>query len=366
MPGLFDPLHVGAIEASNRIWMAPLTRARGTKDFVPQPIMAEYYGQRAAAGLIISEATHISLEGSGWPYAPGIWNEQQVEGWKPVTKAVHDKGGKIVLQLWHMGRTTHTKTSGVHPVAPSAITCPEHHFHTYEGNLPPEQPRELTKDDIKRIVGDYAHAAKNAIKAGFDGVQIHGANGYLIDEFLKTSSNKRTDEYGGSSENRVRFLREVVESVVNAVGADRTGIRLSPNASTMGAEYEDGNPEPDTRLAAKIFEEFKIAFVELREPGPQGTFGASTQPKQRGVIREEYKGVLVTNQDLTPDDAKQLVEEGTVDAVAFGRPYIYNPDLFERIENSYPLATGDMTGWYVPDDKFPREKGYIDYPRYSA
>ena len=228
MPTLFDPMALGAIELPNRIAMAPLTRARAGREGVSNELMAAYYAQRASAGLIISEATGISREGLGWPNAPGLWNEAQVEGWKLVTDAVHHAGGRIVAQLWHMGRLVHPDLGGGQPVSSSATTAPDF-AHTYEGKKPYTEARELDRDDIKRIVGDYATAARNAIAAGFDGVQVHGANGYLVDQFLRDGANFRTDEYGGPIENRLRFATEVLEAVGDAIGMDRVGIRFSPN-----------------------------------------------------------------------------------------------------------------------------------------
>src|SRR6478609_4276055 len=228
MASLFDPLEFGALHLPNRIAMAPLTRARAGRDAVPNALMALYYAQRASAGLIISEATGISREGLGWPDAPGLWSEAQVEGWKGVTDAVHRSGGRIVAQLWHMGRLVHPDLGGAQPLSSSATVAPDF-AHTYEGKKPYTQARAVTRDEIKRIVGDYASAARNAIRAGFDGVQVHGANGYLVDQFLRDSANFRDDDYGGSIENRLRFVRQVLEAVGGAIGMERVGIRFSPN-----------------------------------------------------------------------------------------------------------------------------------------
>jgi len=227
MPSLFDPIRLGNLDLPNRILMAPLTRGRSTREHVPTPIMAEYYAQRASAGLIITEATGISQEGLGWPYAPGIWNDAQVEAWKPIVKAVHDKGGRIALQLWHMGYLVHPDfLGGQPPVSSSARTAPDE-AHTYEGKKPYGEARALREDEIPRLLADYENAAKNAVAAGFDGVQIHAANGYLIDEFLRDGANKRTDRYGGSIENRVRLLTKIAQTVAGVVGPERTGIRFS-------------------------------------------------------------------------------------------------------------------------------------------
>src|SRR5215217_4616931 len=255
MRNLFDPLELGAIELPNRILMAPLTRARAGREAVPNELMAAYYAQRAGAGLIISEATGISREGLGWPGAPGLWNEAQVDGWKAVTKAVHDQGGRIVAQLWHMGRLVHPDLGGGQPVSSSATTAPDFAY-TYEGKKPYVEARELNREDIKRIVVDYATAARNAMAAAFDGVQVHGANGYLVDQFLRDGANFRTDEYGGSIENRLRFVTEVLQTVGDAIGMDRVGIRFSPNIYSQGVE--DSDPIRLFTALAERLEELKV------------------------------------------------------------------------------------------------------------
>ncbi|EHH67471.1 alkene reductase [Gluconobacter morbifer] len=358
MPTLFDPVELGTIHARNRILMAPLTRGRADKNGVPSALMVEYYAQRASAGLIISEATGISREGLGWPFAPGIWSDEQVAAWKPVTEAVHAKGGKIVCQLWHMGRLVHSSVTGQQPVSCSATTGPDE-VHTYEGKKPYEQARALRLDEIPRILNDYENAARNALKAGFDGVQIHGANGYLIDEFLRDGTNHRTDEYGGSPENRTRFLRHVVERVIATIGADRTAIRLSPNGETQGCI--DSAPEKVFILAAEILQDLGIAWLELREPGPNGTFGKTDQPKLSPQIRKVFHKPLVLNQDYTFEGAEAAVSEGRADAIAFGRKFIANPDLPERFRQHAPLQADDMKTWYSQGPE-----GYTDYPFLSA
>lgn len=355
---LFEPLTMGAIEARNRIFMAPLTRGRSTQPgSIPNEMMATYYRQRAGAGLIISEATGISVEGLGWPAAPGIWSDAQTEGWKLVTDAVHKEDGKIVLQLWHMGRLVHPDfLGGNSPVSASATKAPGH-AHTFEGRKDYEQARELHKDEILRVVGDYRKAAQNAKEAGFDGVQLHGANGYLIDQFLRDSTNLREDEYGGSPENRTRFLREVLTTLIDVWGADRVGIRLSPNGETQGCD--DSDPPATFGAAAKVIEELGIAFVELREPGPGGTFGATDVPKQSPLIRQLYSGALVLNSDYTAEQAVADTEAGRCDAVSWGRDFISNPDLPERIRLDAPLQPNVNVpqSWYLPGPE-----GYIDYP----
>ncbi|QDX27313.1 alkene reductase [Sphingomonas suaedae] len=355
MPDLFDPIRLGAIAAPNRILMAPLTRGRATRDAVPTPIMADYYAQRASAGLIISEATGISRQGLGWPYAPGLWNDAQVAGWKPVTAAVHAAGGRIVAQLWHMGRQVHSSVIGAQPVSASA-TRTDGHVHTYEGRQPYEQARALDIDELPGILDDYARATENALKAGFDGVQIHAANGYLIDQFLRDGANLRTDAYGGSVENRIRLLSEVTERVAGVAGADRTGVRLSPNGATQGVD--DSDPHAVFLPAATRLSELGIAFLELREPGPDGTFGRTDVPRLSPAIRTVFDGPLVVNSDYTTRDAAQaVIDADTADAVSFGRTFLANPDLPERLRTGAPLNESNMATWYSQGPE-----GYVDYP----
>ncbi|AUW56804.1 alkene reductase [Sphingobium sp. SCG-1] len=354
-PTLFDPIKLGAINAPNRIIMAPLTRGRATREHVPKPLMIDYYAQRASAGLIISEATGISQEGHGWPFAPGIWTDQMVEGWKPVTDAVHRNGGRIVLQLWHMGRMVHPDfLGGAAPVSASATMAPDM-AHTYEGKKPHVHARPLELSEIPRLLEDYAHATRNAIRAGFDGVEIHAANGYLIDQFLRDNSNLRTDEYGGSAENRIRLLREVTQAVAGEAGANRTGVRLSPNGDTQGVI--DSDPASVFSLAAQALDEIGIAFLELREPGPDGSFGRTDQPRQSPLIRQHFKGPLILNSDYDKARAEADLASGRADAISFGRPFIANPDLPERLSTGAPLAQPPMATWYSQGPE-----GYVDYP----
>jgi len=271
MPSLFDPIRLGAIHAPNRILMAPLTRGRNTRDHVATPMMADYYRQRASAGLIVAEATGISLQGLGWPYAAGLWSAEQTEAWKPIVAAVHEAGGRIVSQLWHMGRAVHPSMPGRgQPVSASATTQPGMD-HTYDGKKPFVEARPLRIDEIPALLDDYRNAARNALAAGFDGVQIHSANGYLIDQFLRDSSNVRTDDYGGPIENRIRLLREIAEAVADVARADRTSIRLSPNGDRRGVN--DSNPEPLFEAVARMLSGLGIGFLDVREPGFDGTFG---------------------------------------------------------------------------------------------
>ncbi len=355
MPDLFSPIDLGAIHAPNRVLMAPLTRGRADRDAVPTPIMAEYYRQRASAGLIISEATGISREGLGWPYAPGLWSDEQVEAWRPVTQAVHDAGGRIVAQLWHMGRQVPASVSGMQPVSSSATRTPGQ-AHTYVGKRDFDTARALTLDEMPRLLDDYAHATRNALAAGFDGVQIHAANGNLIEQLLRDGANRRDDRYGGSPENRIRLLREVTERVASIAGADRTGVRLSPNGESQGVD--DSDPHAVFVPAARALSEIGIAFLELREPGPDGTFGRTDVPRLSPAIREAFAGPLVLNSDYDSAEAAQRVlDAGTADAISFGRTFLANPDLPERLRVGAPLNAGNPRTWYSQGPE-----GYVDYP----
>ena len=355
MPSLFDPIQLGAIAAPNRILMAPLTRARATANHVPTELMVEYYRQRSGAGLIISEATGISREGLGWPNAPGLWTENQVEAWKPVTEAVHTAGGRIVAQLWHMGRLARPDVTGMQSISSSAIRAP---YHDPEKN-PYDTPRVATADDIRRILDDYAAATRNALRAGFDGVQVHGANGYLIDEFLRNGVNHRDDEYGGSVENRLRLLREVMDRVIAEAGAARTAIRLSPNGDSQGTD--DSDPEAIFVPAARLLDGLGIAFLELREQGPDSTFGKSDVPKLSPKIREAFTGPLVLNQDYSLEAGQRDLDTRVADAIAWGRLFIANPDLPERFRRGAELNAPNPKTFYAPGPE-----GYVDYPALEA
>lgn len=353
---LFDPIQLGAIHAPNRILMAPLTRGRSEGVHVPiSALKAEYYAQRANAGLIIAEATGISQEGSGWPSAPGIWSTEQVEAWKPVTEAVHKADGRIILQLWHMGRLVHPDfLGGAQPVSASATTAPGY-AHTYEGKKDYVEARPLRLDEIPRLIGDYVTAAKNAMAAGFDGVQIHSANGYLLDQFLRGNSNFRDDDYGGSIENRIRLTTEVAQAVSDAVGADRTSVRLSPNGETQGCD--DTDPVGLFTAAAAALQKVGIAFLELREQKTFGNFGTSDVPPVSPHIRKVFTNPLVLNQEYTLETAQADVASGLADAISFGRPYISNPDLVERLRAGAEVAPDNFKTWYSPG-----AEGYTDYP----
>jgi 2,4-dienoyl-CoA reductase-like NADH-dependent reductase (Old Yellow Enzyme family) len=354
MPTLFDPIELGAIHAPNRILMAPLTRGRSTREHVPTPLMAEYYAQRASAGLIISEATGISRQGLGWAYAPGLWTDAQVEGWKPVVAAVHKAGGRIFAQLWHMGRIVHPNfLGGAKPVSASATTAPGE-VRTYEGKAPYAEARPLELDEIPCLIEDYRKAARNARAAGFDGVQLHAANGYLIDQFLRDGTNKRTDRYGGSIEHRIRLLREVTEALVEVVGADRTAVRLSPNDDPQGSG--DSNSEALFVAAVHALNDFDLAFLEMRASRPESNF----RPAVRDIvpaIRKAYRGPLIINSDYRLEDANAALASGRADAIAFGRTFLANPDLPARLKANAPLNQPDPETFYTQG-----AEGYTDYP----
>lgn len=354
MPDLFDPISFGAIQARNRIVMAPITRGRATRDHVPTPMMADYYRLRADAGLIITEATGVCPQGLGWPYAPGIWSEAQVEAWKPVVDAVHRAGGKIVCQLWHMGRAVHSNFPGRgQPVSASATTAPGL-AHTYEGRAPYPEARPLRADEIPALLEDFSRAARNAQRAGFDGVQIHAANGHLIDQFLRDGTNFRTDDYGGSIDNRGRLLREVAKAVVDTIGAARTIVRLSPNGERQGVK--DSNPLEVFTRAAGVLSDMGIAFLEIRESDPKAPNGALGLPAVGRLMRAAFKGTFVISTDYDRAQAQAALDAGRADAVSIGRKFISNPDLVRRFQRGLPLTPDDPETWYTQGPQ-----GYLDY-----
>ena len=355
MPSLFDPIDLSSTLAlPNRILMAPLTRGRATHEAVPTPIMADYYAQRAAAGLIISEATGIGREGLGWPFAPGLWTEAQVEGWKPVVEAVHQAGGRIIAQLWHMGRVVHPSLGGGQPVSASATTAPGQ-AHTYDGKQDYVEARAATIDDIARITADYARAARNAIAAGFDGVQLHGANGYLIDQFLRNSSNLRDDDYGGPIGHRTRLLREVVAAIIAEVGVDRTAVRFSPTGAVNGVD--DSNAEALFSAVAAAMDGLGVPWIELREAGPHSSFRPTDEPPVSPAIRRQFSGKIVLNSDYDGASGQARLDEGVADAISFGRTFLANPDLVDRIRAAAPLNPPNPKTFYSAGPN-----GYTDYP----
>jgi 2,4-dienoyl-CoA reductase-like NADH-dependent reductase (Old Yellow Enzyme family) len=347
MPNLFDPLQVGALTLRNRIIMAPLTRQRAGSARVPNALMAKYYADRAAAGLILSEATSVTPQGVGYADTPGIWSDEQVEGWKLVTKAVHDAGGKIFLQLWHVGRVSDPVfLNGELPVAPSAIPA-QGHVSLVRPERPYVTPRALELDEIPGIVAAYRKGAENAKRAGFDGVEVHGANGYLLDQFLQDSTNKRTDIYGGSIENRARLLLEVTDACIDVWGADRVGVHLAPRADshTMG----DSDRAATFGYVARELGKRKIAFIAAREHEAADSLGPQ--------LKKAFGGVYIANEKFTKESAQAVIERGDADAVAWGQPFIANPDLVRRFEVDASLNAPDASTFYAPGPE-----GYTDYP----
>ena len=354
---LLTPFKLGSYTLQNRIVLAPLTRNRTVVDNVPNALMALHYEQRATAGLLISEATQVSPQGLGYPNTPGIHSPEQIEGWKLITNAVHAKGGKIFLQLWHVGRISHPdlQPNGELPVAPSAI-APEGEVATYTGMKPYVTPRALELGEIPEIVDQYRIGAKNALEAGFDGVEVHSANGYLLDQFLQDNTNHRTDIYGGSLENRARLLMEVMEAVVDVWGSDRVGVRLSPSG-TFGSMY-DSNRAATFGYVVKELNRFNLAYLHLVAPRVEGFGSAEDQPDLGAdFFRPIFNGTIITAGGYSFETGNAVIASGHADLVAFGRLYIANPDLPERFEANAPLNTPDRTTFYGGD-----AKGYTDYP----
>ncbi|MDP1697787.1 MAG: alkene reductase [Xanthomonadaceae bacterium] len=351
---LLKPLTLGDILLSNRIAMAPLTRNRAAADNVPGPLAALYYTQRASVGLIISEATQISPMGQGYIATPGIHSAEQVAGWRKVTQAVHEADGHIFMQLWHVGRISHSSLlpDGQAPVAPSAIRAASKTF-TAEGFVDVSMPRALSTEDIAQTVADYRQAARNAIDAGFDGVEVHSANGYLIDQFLRDSSNQRSDAYGGSIENRTRFLREVVSAVADAIGAQRVGVRFSPVSGFN--DISDSAPQPLFEAAVAQMQAIGIAYVHVIEGETGGD--RNTPFFDYSALRSHFKGVWMVNNGYDADMAEATISSGRADMVAIGRPLIANPDYLARIAQGAALNPLDQATLYGGD-----ARGYTDYP----
>lgn len=347
MKKLLEPVKLGDLTLPNRIVMAPLTRSRAGAERVPNELMSEYYSQRSSAGLILSEATAITPMGVGYAHTPGIWSQEQVDGWKKITQAVHQKGGRIFLQLWHVGRISDPHfLGGELPVAPSAI-APKGHVSLLRPLRDFVTPRALTLPEIKELVKTYKKAAENARQAGFDGVEIHGANGYLPDQFLQSGSNSRTDEYGGSIENRARFLLEITDAAIEVWGAGRVGVHLSPRSDSN--YISDANPKETFGYAARELGKRKIAFLFLRDRSGEGYLTP--------FLKEAFGGHVIANEGLSPESAATKIRDGIADSASFGRLYISNPDLVERIGLSASLAEFDAQTFYTPG-----AKGYTDYP----
>lgn len=358
MTSLFDPIHLGEIALANRVVMAPLTRNRAAAGRVPSPLAALYYRQRAGAGLIVSEATQIAPLGQGYLDTPGIYSREQVEGWKAVTRAVHERGGKIVVQLWHVGRISHVSLlpAGEVPVAPSAIAA-KTQTYTAKGFEAVSAPRALKLEELPAIVEQYRLAARNAIEAGFDGVEVHGANGYLLDQFLRDGMNQRTDTYGGSIENRARLLIEVMQAVTTEIGSGRTGLRLSP--VTPSNDASDSNPQPLFNHVAERLAPLELAFLHVIEGATAGV--RDVAPFDYQALRERAKAPWMVNNGYDRQMALDAVASGRADVVAFGRPFISNPDLAERLREDAPLNTLDQDTLYGGG-----AKGYTDYPALQA
>lgn len=350
MSKLLEPLKLGSLTLPNRVIMAPLTRARATASRIPNDLMAEYYAQRATAGLILTEATSVDPMGVGYADTPGIWSEAQVEGWKKITKAVHDKGGRIFMQLWHVGRISDPMfLDGKQPVAPSAIAAPGH-----VSLVRPQKeyvvPRALELNEIPGIIAAYKKGAENAKAAGFDGVELHGANGYLLDQFLQDGTNKRTDEYGGPIENRARLMLEVVDAVISVWGADKVGVHISPRGDSH--DTTDSNPKKTFTYLAEQLGKRRIAFIFAREYVSADSLG----PK----IKKAFGGVYIANEKFTKEEANKIIEAGDADAVSFGVPFISNPDLVLRLAENLPLNETNFATLYAKG-----AEGYSDYPFYK-
>ncbi|HBU28392.1 MAG TPA: alkene reductase [Thiobacillus sp.] len=355
MTDLFSPARFGAIDLANRVVMSSLTRNRAGAGNVPTPLVAEYYRQRASAGLILTEASPICAEGHGYPRTPGIHTPEQIAGWRQVTDAVHGTGGKIALQLWHVGRISHPdlQPDGALPVAPSALR-PAGQVFTGQAMKDFVTPRALELAEIPTVVGHYVQAARNAMEAGFDGVEVHAGNGYLLDQFLRSSTNRRTDSYGGSKENRARLLLEVMGAVCSAIGSDRVGLRLSP--VTPFNDIRDDHPQETFDYVVTQLNPLRLAFLDVL----QGTGGAPQEqwvPFDYDRMRTLYAGNFIRNNGYGFETAQQAVTSGAADAIAFGRLLLANPDLVERFRRGAALNAPDYEHLYTGE-----EKGYTDYP----
>jgi N-ethylmaleimide reductase len=351
---LFEPYKLGPITLPNRLVMAPLTRNRAVAGMVPSPLAVEYYGQRASAGLLITEASQVSQQGQGYQDTPGIYSKEQVAGWRKVTDRVHERGGRIFIQLWHVGRVSHTSlqpNSGA-PVAPSAIRAKG---KTFVGGTFTDisEPRALTLDEIPGIIESFRRGAANAVQAGFDGVEIHGANGYLLDQFAKDGSNKRTDAYGGSIENRARLMLEVSKAVAAEAGPNRTGIRISP--VTPANDVSDSNPQPLFDHIVDQLNALKLTYIHVIEGATGGP--RDIAPFDYGSLRKRFKGAYVANNGYDFELANKVLAANAADLIAFGKPFISNPDLVERLKRGAPLNAPDKATFYGGG-----AKGYTDYP----
>jgi len=366
MTDLFATYDLHGHRLANRIVMAPMTRSRAADDGTPGALMVEYYGQRSEAGLIVSEGTNISLQAQGFLNTPGTYTEAHIEGWRSVTTAVHARGSSFFLQLWHVGRIGHPDNMqrGLHPVAPSPLAYPRT-VVTRSGPQPTPVPHELSLDEVRDAVGQYATAARNAVKAGCDGVEIHAANGYLPSQFLHSTSNVRSDRYGGSIANRIRFLVEVAQGCAEAIGSHRVGVRITPFSAFNGATSPADEADLYDQLIAAL-QELELGYLHAVTAEVSGNVTVAEAERQKavdvlGFVRPRWRRTLIAagNFDLTRGQA--AVREGRADLVAFGRDFIANPDLVTRLRNGHPLARRDPTEWYGPG-----AEGYTDYPRWGA
>lgn len=366
MKNVFNSYDMKDLKLKNRISMAPMTRSRTIKGEVPTEMNAQYYAQRASAGVIISEATQISLQGQGYADTPGIYTQEQIDGWKKVTSAVHEEGGKIILQLWHVGRVSSSKVNGLQPIGPSPLIAKDTQVYIFDTAqskdatmIPVEEPKEMSNDDITQVIEEFRIAAKNAIEAGFDGVEIHGANGYLLDQFLRSNSNKRSDRYGGNKENRIKLLLEITKEVIDEIGEDKTGVRLSPFIKFK--DMDDPEILDTFMLAAKELNELDILYIHLCEADWDD---APQIPESfRKELRAAFKNTIIATGGYSLDRANDVVKKDLVDIVGFGRYFIPNPDLVNRLKNNYPLAEiKDSHTLFGGRD----EVGYSDYLNYKA
>ncbi len=355
---LLTPTQVGDSAVQNRVFMAPLTRSRADNpEYKPTDMHATYYAQRAGAGLIVTEATVISEQGRGYVYTPGIYSQAQVDGWKKVTDAVHAKGGKIYVQLWHVGRVSHPDFHGGDlPVAPSAVN-PNIDVFTTEGMTKTVTPRALEVAEIKAIVQDYKKAGENALAAGFDGVEVHGANGYLLQQFFNGCSNKRTDDYGGSDKNKARILMEVLDALLEIMPASKIGVRLSPMTNGTSGITVDQQTAGTYDYIVTALNDYNLAYLHFLRQNQDLLYGVKDVI---GHYRKRYDGFLIANAGYDLESGNYEVESGRADAIAYGRPYISNPDLVKRFKNGWPLAEPDQDTFYSGG-----EKGFIDYPTYE-
>lgn len=338
---LFQPYNLKGIELKNRFLMAPMTRSRATQPGdIPNALMADYYAQRSMAGIIITEATQVSMQGMGYAKTPGIYSQKQIEGWKLTTNAVHKEGGKIFLQLWHVGRVSSFRVNGLQPIAPSALIAQNTNVYIFDGApngdatfIPVEKPREMTKIDINNVITEFVQGAKNAIEAGFDGIEIHAANGYLIDQFLRSNSNKRADEYGGSKENRIRLLIEISKAVALAIGKEKTGVRISPFISFK--DMDDPEILDTIMMAAEKLNDLDIAYIHLCEADWDD---APQIPNDfRKELRSKFKNTIIATGNKTPQEGENLIKEDLVNLIGFGRKFLTNPDYPKRVRLNAPL-----------------------------